>query len=94
MLETDSNLSSSRDPILLRNRYEREVTVIDSLKPVLALRFKDKQTGNNRFVHMLNGTAIAVSRTLIALIENGQRADGSIRLPSCLGIPEIPAPGA
>ena len=43
---------------------------------------------------MLNGTAIAVSRTLIALIENGQRADGSIKLPSCLGIPDIPAPGA
>ena len=60
----------------------------------LNIRFKDKQTGNNRFVHMLNGTAIAVSRTLIALIENGQRADGSIRLPSCLGIPDIPAPGA
>ncbi|MGA0295492.1 MAG: aminoacyl--tRNA ligase-related protein, partial [bacterium] len=60
----------------------------------LNIRFKDKQTGNNRFVHMLNGTAIAVSRTLIALIENGQRADGSIRLPSCLGISDIPAPGA
>ena len=60
----------------------------------LNIRFKDKQTGNNRFVHMLNGTAIAVSRTLIALIENGQRADGSIRLPSCLGIPDIPAPEA
>ena len=60
----------------------------------LNIRFKDKQTGNNRFVHMLNGTAIAVSRTLIALIENGQRADGSIKLPSCLGIPDIPALGA
>ncbi|MEL0229078.1 MAG: serine--tRNA ligase [Deltaproteobacteria bacterium] len=60
----------------------------------LNIRFKDKQTGNNRFVHMLNGTAIAVSRTLIALMENGQRVDGSIRLPSCLGIPDIPAPGA
>ncbi len=59
----------------------------------LNIRFKDPQTGSNRFVHMLNGTAVAVSRTLIALIENGQRADGSIRLPSCLGIPDIPAPG-
>jgi seryl-tRNA synthetase len=39
---------------------------------------------------MLNGTAIAVSRTLIALVENGQQADGSITLPKCLGLPDIP----
>ena len=32
-------------------------------------------------VHTLNGTAVAVGRTLIALIENGQRADGSVALP-------------
>ena len=32
-------------------------------------------------VHTLNGTAVAVGRTLIALIENGQRADGSVELP-------------
>ena len=56
------------------------------------IRFKDSETGKNRFVHMLNGTAIAVSRTLIALIENGQQKDGSIKLPSCLNLPDIPAP--
>jgi seryl-tRNA synthetase len=42
-------------------------------------------------VHTLNGTAAAVSRTLIALIENGQRADGSVTLPRALreaGAPE------
>jgi len=42
-------------------------------------------------VHTLNGTALAVGRTLIALIENGQRADGSVRLPAVLvdaGLPE------
>jgi len=55
----------------------------------LNIRFKDPETGKNRFAHTLNGTAIAVSRTLIALIENGQQADGSIRLPSCLGLPDI-----
>lgn len=55
------------------------------------IRFKDADTGKNRFVHMLNGTAIAVSRTLIALIENGQQKDGSIKLPPCLNIPDIPA---
>lgn len=35
-------------------------------------------------VHMLNGTAIAVSRTLLAIYENGQQADGSICIPDCL----------
>ena len=56
------------------------------------IRYKDANTGKNQFVHMLNGTAIAVSRTLIALIENGQQKDGSIKLPRCLNLPDIPAP--
>jgi seryl-tRNA synthetase len=33
-------------------------------------------------MHTLNGTAIAISRTLIALVENGQQADGSVALPA------------
>ncbi|MCO4762136.1 MAG: serine--tRNA ligase [Myxococcales bacterium] len=37
-----------------------------------------------RFVHTLNGTAVALSRTLIALLENHQQADGSIRMPAGL----------
>ena len=56
------------------------------------IRYKDADTGKNQFVHMLNGTAIAVSRTLIALIENGQQKDGSIKLPRCLNLPDIPVP--
>ena len=48
----------------------------------LGVRYRD---GNNRrFVHMLNGTAVAVSRALIALLENHQQADGSIRIPAAL----------
>jgi seryl-tRNA synthetase len=42
-------------------------------------------------VHTLNGTALAVPRTLIALMENGQQADGSVRMPAALvdaGLPE------
>ena len=35
-------------------------------------------------LHTLNGTATAVGRTLIALLENGQQADGSVRLPAAL----------
>ena len=37
-----------------------------------------------RFVHTLNGTGIAVGRTLIAIMENYQRADGSITVPEVL----------
>ncbi len=35
-------------------------------------------------LHTLNGTAVAVGRTLVALLENGQRADGGVELPECL----------
>ena len=49
----------------------------------LNIKYKDDD-GKNRFVHMLNGTAIAVSRAIIALLENFQQADGSVRLPKAL----------
>jgi seryl-tRNA synthetase len=46
-------------------------------------------------VHTLNGTAAAVGRTLIALLENGQRDDGSVVLPEALvrwgAPPELPS---
>jgi len=42
-------------------------------------------------VHTLNGTAAAVGRTLVALLENGQRADGSVALPSPLVSAGAPA---
>ncbi|MCL2769871.1 MAG: hypothetical protein FWD42_07165, partial [Solirubrobacterales bacterium] len=40
--------------------------------------------GRTETAHTLNGTAVAMGRTIIALLENGQRADGSVRLPACL----------
>jgi seryl-tRNA synthetase len=43
-----------------------------------------KPKARNRLVHMLNGTAIATSRAIVALLENGQQADGSIRMPAVL----------
>ncbi|MCH7479322.1 MAG: serine--tRNA ligase, partial [SAR324 cluster bacterium] len=55
----------------------------------LNIRFKERGQKGTRFVHMLNGTAIAVPRAMIALIENGQAKDGSIRLPPCLGLADI-----
>ncbi|MBK66649.1 MAG: serine--tRNA ligase [Rickettsiales bacterium] len=50
----------------------------------LKIRFKDKETGKNEFVHTLNGTAIALSRGPIALIEQYQQADGSVLIPEAL----------
>jgi seryl-tRNA synthetase len=49
----------------------------------LNVRFKDDD-GKNKFVHMLNGTAIAISRAIIAILENFQQADGSVRIPRAL----------
>jgi seryl-tRNA synthetase len=49
----------------------------------LGIRYKD-DAGKNRPVHMLNGTAIAISRGIIALLENFQQADGSVRIPKNL----------
>jgi seryl-tRNA synthetase len=50
----------------------------------LGIRYKSKETGKNEYVHMLNGTAIAVSRALIAIMENYQQGDGSIVVPEVL----------
>jgi seryl-tRNA synthetase len=50
----------------------------------LGIRYRPEPKASPRFVHMLNGTAIAVSRTLIAIYENFQRADGSVAVPGIL----------
>ncbi|MDE0112430.1 MAG: serine--tRNA ligase [Albidovulum sp.] len=47
-------------------------------------RFRPASGGPVEFVHTLNGSGLAVGRTLIAVLENGQRADGSVQLPSSL----------
>jgi seryl-tRNA synthetase len=47
-------------------------------------RFKPKAGGKPQFVHTLNGSGLAVGRCLIAVLENGQRADGSVQLPEAL----------
>jgi len=49
----------------------------------LNIRYKDAD-GKNKFVHTLNGTAIAISRGIIALLENYQQADGTVKLPRIL----------
>jgi seryl-tRNA synthetase len=50
----------------------------------LGARFRPAQEAPPEVLHTLNGTAVAVGRTLIALLENGQQADGSVVLPAAL----------
>ncbi|WP_425099085.1 serine--tRNA ligase [Tropicibacter sp. S64] len=47
-------------------------------------RFKPVDGGKPQFVHTLNGSGLAVGRCLIAVLENGQNADGSVTLPEAL----------
>jgi seryl-tRNA synthetase len=44
-------------------------------------RYREKDEKLTKFVHTLNGSGLAIGRTLIAIIENNQQADGSIRIP-------------
>jgi seryl-tRNA synthetase len=58
------------------------------------IRYKNPETGKNEHLHTLNGTAVAIGRTLVAIMENYQEADGSIKIPPVLhpymnGIKEI-----
>jgi seryl-tRNA synthetase len=48
------------------------------------IRFQPSKGKKKDFVHTLNGSGLAVGRTLVAIIENFQQADGSIRLPQAL----------
>ncbi|MBP86543.1 MAG: serine--tRNA ligase [Planctomycetaceae bacterium] len=50
----------------------------------LNVRFKRKGEKGTQFVHTLNGTALAISRALIAVLENNQQPDGSISVPQAL----------
>ncbi|EAQ27209.1 serine--tRNA ligase [Roseovarius sp. 217] len=47
-------------------------------------RFKPQGGGKPEFLHTLNGSGLAVGRCLIAVLENGQQADGSVRIPDAL----------
>ena len=49
----------------------------------LNIRFRDDD-GKIKFVHMLNGTAVALSRAIVAILENYQNEDGSVSIPSSL----------
>ena len=50
----------------------------------LGIRYRIKGEKGTRFLHTLNGTAVAVARTLVAILENYQQADGSVVVPEVL----------
>jgi len=50
----------------------------------LNIRYKNSKTGKNELVHTLNGTVFAIGRTLIAIMENYQQKDGTVKIPSVL----------
>lgn len=50
----------------------------------LGIKFREGPRGASEFVHTLNGTLIAPGRMMIAILENGQQPDGSVRLPEVL----------
>jgi len=68
-----------------QNRY-REISSVSNTRDFQARRAKIrfKEGKKNRLVHTLNGSALAVGRTLIAIMENYQNADGTIDIPEVL----------
>ncbi len=78
----------------------REVTSTSNTTDFQARRLEIRVRGTKprpETLHTLNGTAVAVGRTVVALLENGQRDDGSIALPAVLAPygapPELPPAG-
>ncbi len=69
-----------------QNTY-REISSVSNCEAFqarrLQARFKNAQ-GKNEFVHTLNGSGLAVGRTLVAVLENYQREDGSVAIPAVL----------
>jgi seryl-tRNA synthetase len=82
-----------------QERY-RELTSTSNTTDFQARRLNIRwrpEGGKPAILHTLNGTAVAVGRTIIALLENGQRDDGSVALPSVLveyGAPETIGPAS
>ncbi len=70
-----------------QERY-REISSCSSFTDFQArrarIRFRDPDSGKTRFVHTLNGSGLAVGRTVVAILENFQREDGSVLVPEAL----------
>jgi seryl-tRNA synthetase len=69
-----------------QNTY-REISSCSNMDAFQARRMQARfksPSGKNEFVHTLNGSGLAVGRTLVAVLENGQNADGSVTVPEAL----------
>lgn len=69
-----------------QNTY-REISSVSNCQAFQARRMQARfknAAGKNDWVHTLNGSGLAVGRTLVAVLENHQQADGSIRIPAAL----------
>ena len=70
-----------------QNKY-REISSCSNFQDFQArranIRFKAKGAKKSEFLHTLNGSGLAVGRALVAVLENGQQADGSVILPEAL----------
>jgi seryl-tRNA synthetase len=84
-----------------QNRY-REISSCSNCGDFQArrmkARFREPGSKGTRFVHTLNGSALAIGRTLVAVLENYQQSGGAIAIPAALqpymgGVKEIPAHG-
>jgi seryl-tRNA synthetase len=75
-------------PFIAENGGYGEVTSTSNCTDFQARRlntkFKSNDTGKTDFVHTLNGTAVAVTRTILAILENNQQPDGSVLIPEVL----------
>jgi len=67
-----------------REKKYNEVASISNCTAYQSTRLNMKYSGNREYVHTLNGTALATSRVLRAIIENNQQKDGSIKIPKVL----------
>jgi seryl-tRNA synthetase len=69
-----------------QNTY-REISSVSNCEAFQARRLKARfknAEGKTEFVHTLNGSGLAVGRTLVAVLENYQNADGSVTIPDVL----------
>jgi len=66
----------------------REISSVSNMTDYQArrmmARWRNPETGKPELVHTLNGSGLAVGRTLVAVLENYQNADGSVRVPEVL----------
>ncbi|RRD39469.1 serine--tRNA ligase [Leptotrichia sp. OH3620_COT-345] len=70
-----------------QNKY-REISSCSNTEDFQArrsmIKYRSKENGKSYFVHTLNGSGLAVGRTLLAIMENYQQEDGSIKIPDVL----------